>query len=128
MKISANISFFHEIGKRSFVSIFKHMQVHQNDEVVWRFPVTECLMAPLDVNIKYYSFMSNLTAEEPCLWLQNWYIISWYAGCTGSMSSDEWVTPVSLLLWLLVWWCTVHFHSLFDALDHPPHIVEWPCR
>lgn len=125
---SLQTSFFHWVEKRSFVNIFKHMQVRQNDEIVWRFPVTECLMAPLGVNIKYYSSMSNLAAEVPCLWPPKWYIISWSTGCSGSMSSDEWVTLVSLLLWLLIWWCIVHFHSLFDALDHPPHIVEWLCH
>lgn len=62
------LGFFHGIGKTSFVSLSKYVQVSQNDEVVHKSPVIECLMAPLHVSIKDSINTSNPAAAVPCLW------------------------------------------------------------
>lgn len=57
---------FHGIGKRSFVSLSKYVQVSQNDEIVHKSPVIECLMASLHVSIKDPISTPEVAAAVPC--------------------------------------------------------------
>lgn len=59
---------FYGIGKRSCFSLSAQMQVSQNDEIVHKSPVIECLVPPLHTSIKDYISAPKLAAAVPSLW------------------------------------------------------------
>lgn len=53
--------------ERGALFLSKYVQVSQNDEIVHKSPVTECLMASLHVSIKDPISTPEVAAAVPCL-------------------------------------------------------------